>query len=47
MAIRNTMEQTILTHLLPRTQIDIYVQVGPYQIALGATLRARHHCAVF
>ncbi len=27
MAIRNTMEQTILTELLPRSQIDIYVQV--------------------
>ncbi|KAK2079005.1 Exosome complex component rrp41 [Prototheca wickerhamii] len=27
MAIGNTMEQNILTELLPRTQIDIYVQV--------------------
>lgn len=26
-AIRNTLEQTIMTELLPRSQIDIYVQV--------------------
>ena len=27
MLIRNTLEQTIMTELLPRTQIDVYVQV--------------------
>ena len=27
MVIRNTLEQTILTELMPRSQIDIYVQV--------------------
>ena len=27
MAIRNTLEQTVLTELLPRSQIDIYLQV--------------------
>lgn len=28
MVIRNTLEQTIMRELLPRMQIDVYVQVG-------------------
>ena len=27
MVIRNTLEQTVLRELLPRSQIDVYVQV--------------------
>jgi ribonuclease PH len=26
--IRNTLEQTVVLELLPRSQIDVYVQVG-------------------
>ena len=28
MVIRNTLEQAVITELLPRSQIDVYVQVG-------------------
>ena len=36
MAIRNSLEQTILRELMPRSQIDVYVQVGAAGTAAGA-----------
>jgi ribonuclease PH len=43
MAIRNTLEQTILTELLPRSQIDIYVQVS---MSIHAACRPAAACRV-
>lgn len=43
MAIRNTLEQTILTELLPRSQIDIYVQVS---LSYSAACRPAAACCV-